>query len=137
MKSFEISVGPEIDSAIIDERTFISYQIFFEMHCGCAIVVGKLGEFSFPAGSYVYTGSAKKRIRGRILRHLSSTKKLRWHIDYLLAPRGTVISRIKLFDKEECEVNKETKGEIIVPGFGATDCKSKCSSHLKLLNRAA
>ncbi len=137
MKSLELSDAREFDSISFHNGGYISYQIYFELPFSRKIVVGKLGRFSFPAGSYVYTGSAKKRIRQRILRHLSPTKKLRWHIDFLLVQSGTIISGIRLSDKEECKLNEATIGEIIVPGFGASDCKSKCSSHLKLLNCAA
>ena len=45
-----------------------------------------LSEFLLKKGIYIYTGSAKKNIDSRIKRHLSNSKKLHWHIDYLLFP---------------------------------------------------
>ena len=47
--------------------------------------VGGLGTFDFPAGCYVYTGSPKRNLHARVARHHSRGKRLRWHIDYLLA----------------------------------------------------
>ena len=34
-------------------------------------------------------------------------------------------------NKFECDLNKETEGEIIIHGFGSSDCKAGCKSHLK------
>ena len=122
------------NSAVFPENRYKSYQIVFELHSDRSIAVGKLGRFKFPAGTYVYTGSAKRNIKSRIARHTSVYKKLKWHIDYLLSEKDVTISQIKLFRGAECKLNQETQGIIIVPGFGATDCRSNCVSHLKLLN---
>jgi len=108
-----------------------SYQLRFILKQTLILEIGKLGRFKFPAGEYVYTGSAKRNIDARISRHLSKRKKLRWHIDYLLATSYARIIRVDVFDIEECVVNQETEGEILVPRFGATDCKNDCGSHLK------
>jgi len=62
-----------------------SYQIHFILKKPVVLEIGKLGKFGFPAGKYVYTESAKKNMEARISRHLSKSKKLRWHIDYLMA----------------------------------------------------
>ena len=43
------------------------------------------------------------------------------------------ITEVHKFDKEECILNQETCGEIIIAGFGSSDCKNKCKSHLKYL----
>ena len=61
-----------------------SYQLFIKIVEEINLKVGKLGRFIFPAGYYVYTGSAKKNIDKRIERHLAKKKKLHWHVDYLL-----------------------------------------------------
>ena len=34
-------------------------------------------------------------------------------------------------NKFECDLNKETEGEIIIHGFGSSDCEAGCKSHLK------
>jgi len=98
-----------------------------------SIQIGKLGKFDFPAGRYVYTGSARKNIHARIKRHLQSNKKLHWHIDYVLAQPDVEIEQVKLAEIPECELNRRTPGRIIVPHFGASDCKGGCGSHLKFL----
>jgi Uri superfamily endonuclease len=38
-----------------------SYQLFINVTKEINLKVGKLGKFIFPVGSYVYTGSAKKK----------------------------------------------------------------------------
>ena len=110
-----------------------SYQIHIRIKAETNIKVGKLGIFTFPAGSYIYTGSAKRNIKARVQRHQSTKKKLRWHIDYLLASRHAVIQRIELFDEEECHLNKRTDGTILINRFGAADCRHRCGSHLKYI----
>lgn len=108
-----------------------TYQLFIHLEKDILIQIGKLGKFNFPAGDYVYTGSAKKNIEARIKRHLSKNKKLRWHIDYLLNNPATKITETKMYTEKECTLNQKTKGTIIAPHFGASDCKQGCVSHLK------
>ena len=107
------------------------YQLQILLKQDARIEVGRLGVFDFPAGRYVYTGSAKKNIGARISRHLSLEKKLRWHIDYLLQHPATSIIVVELFTATECEVNKRTRGTSVAFRFGASDCKAACGSHLK------
>jgi len=112
-----------------------SYQLHIHLNKNIEIEIGKLGKFTFPMGNYVYTGSAKKNIDERIKRHKSnsSDKKLYWHVDYLLNDKNAKIIEVHKFEKEECTLNQETCGETIVTGFGSSDCKNKCKSHLKYL----
>jgi Uri superfamily endonuclease len=60
------------------------YQLLIRLDTDETIPVGKLGTFAFPAGFYVYTGSAMGGLDARIARHLSRIKRFHWHIDYLL-----------------------------------------------------
>ncbi len=113
----------------------ITYQLFIKLPKSSRIRVGRLGEFTFPAGIYVYTGSARHNIDARIKRHLSSNKKLRWHIDYLLAADLVEIVKIVKSSDRECTLNQKTQGEILIDGFGASDCKKGCKSHLKYLGQ--
>ncbi|HFE38392.1 MAG TPA: GIY-YIG nuclease family protein [Gammaproteobacteria bacterium] len=94
------------------------------------LIIGKLGVFTFPPGHYVYTGSAKRNLASRVKRHLSSNKTLRWHVDYLLDSIWAKVVMVELFDANECDVNQQKQGQIIVPGFGASDCRQGCGSHL-------
>ena len=108
-----------------------SYQLFINITKEINLKVGKLGKFIFPAGSYVYTGSARKNIDKRIKRHLSKKKNLHWHIDYLLNNDAVQIIDTKKSQMTECNLNKKTKGTIIIDGFGSSDCNLSCKSHLK------
>ena len=95
--------------------------------------VGALGTFVFPAGRYLYTGSAVRNLEARIARHRARAKRLRWHIDYLLAAPGARVVTVLRSAAAECERNRATRGAVLVPGFGASDCRAGCGSHLKYL----
>ena len=110
-----------------------TYQLFIEVKASVRVSVGRMGTYDFPAGRYVYTGSALRNFEARITRHLSSSKKMHWHIDYLLAAPGVRVLEVRRSVEEECAVNRSTHGTIPVPGFGASDCRAGCGSHLKRL----
>jgi Uri superfamily endonuclease len=110
-----------------------SYQLRIHLAKPLRLAIGRLGEFDFPAGRYVYTGSARRNFEARIARHLRREKTPRWHIDYLLAAPGVKITEVVRTDREECALNQATAGDIPVPGFGASDCECGCGSHLKYL----
>lgn len=112
----------------------ISYQLIIELEKQAVITVGKLGTFSFPAGTYIYSGSARKNMEARVARHMARSKKMRWHIDYLLSHPGTKLVRTELFAESECVLNKRIGGAIVALRFGATDCRNRCRSHLKHLD---
>lgn len=113
---------------------FQSYQLFLRIEKEISVKVGALGLFRFKPGIYVYTGSARRNMEKRIARHLKKRKPKRWHIDYLTTHRNVQIVEVRRFDEDECTVNQQTEGEIVAPGFGASDCKRNCIAHLKYLN---
>lgn len=95
--------------------------------------VGRLGTFEFPAGHYVYTGSALNGLEPRIARHRRRRKKLRWHIDYLLGRAEIVtVIEVQTTQPEECRRNQRVlamaDARVLVRRFGASDCR--CESHL-------
>jgi len=103
--------------------------------------VGKLGFCTFPKGYYAYTGSALGKgassLSGRISRHSRRNKRNFWHIDFLLADENATLSGVVAAQtsvKLECEMNRYIKergeAEIPVSGFGASDCRKNCGSHL-------
>ncbi len=100
------------------------------------LAVGKLGEFEFPSGYYLYAGSAQGGLRGRVLRHLRAGKKLHWHIDYLNSGEsGAAVTEVwwRVGRKRlECQwaaaALRLPGASMPAPGFGATDCR--CASHL-------
>ena len=113
--------------------TPITYQLEIAIALPVTVAVGRLGEFIFPAGCYVYTGSAKRNPEARIARHLRSEKAMRWHIDWLLAARGVKVVGVRRSSKDECALNRSVRGRVVAPGFGASDCREGCNSHLRYL----
>ena len=113
------------------------YQIIFELP-ECTIRVGRLGPCRFAAGVYIYSGSALRGIRQRVLRHLRTEKREHWHIDYVL-PHGRILGVRYVISHErlECSLHRAVidvlGGNEPVPGFGASDCR--CSAHLAMLRR--
>lgn len=114
------------------------YQLVLSLAKGVTLRIGALGMFHFPAGSYVYTGSALGGLRARIARHLRREKRLRWHIDYLL--QHAVVQDVRLFptgERKECAMNLRTLAlpyaRVIARGFGSSDCR--CPAHLVYLGQ--
>jgi len=112
---------------------YVTYQLLIELAQPVRVVIGRFGEFDFPAGRYVYTGSARRNFEARLARHLRTEKILRWHIDYLLAAPGTRVVEVRRSASAECALNRRTRGRVLVPGFGASDCRAGCGAHLKFL----
>ena len=108
-----------------------SYKLRIKLNRTIEIRVGKLGSFKFPEGLYIYMGSAKQNLEGRIQRHLQKFKKLHWHIDYLLVNAKAHVISVERSTSSECALNQKVKGQILIPGFGSSDCLKKCGSHLK------
>ena len=107
-----------------------SYLLLIEIENDTTITVGKLGEIAFIKGFYVYVGSALNGLEQRIQRHLRVTKKIHWHIDYLLNyAKITDVFYKENNTREECFIAKKfDKKFTSIPGFGCSDCK--CKSHL-------
>ncbi|AYW47905.1 DUF123 domain-containing protein [Tetragenococcus osmophilus] len=96
------------------------------------IQIGKLGEFTFARGYYVYVGSAKRNIQARINRHIQVEKKKRWHLDYLRPYLHIEEVQTFLGEEGECQLfarlQEKNGGIIPAKGFGSSDCH--CLSHL-------
>jgi Uri superfamily endonuclease len=107
--------------------------LLIEIEAPVAVSIGALGIRHFVAGRYVYTGSAKRNLQARIDRHSRQEKKLHWHIDYLLAHPQVRLCNVETSSITECDWNRSVTGTIPVPGFGASDCRKGCVSHLKFL----
>ena len=112
-----------------------SYVLIMRLPQRVALDVGRLGRIDFPAGWYVYAGSARGPggLAARVGRHRRIPKTLHWHVDHLRARAEltgvwyTVGSR-----KRECgwaRVLSQLPGaRVVAPGFGASDCR--CATHL-------
>jgi Uri superfamily endonuclease len=117
------------------------YMLLIHVSREVTLTVGKLGKQRFPRGYYVYTGSALGKgatsLKHRIARHLRKEKRRFWHIDYLLADENVSVEAViaaETNENMECNINQHIKSimetKIPVKGFGASDCRKNCGSHL-------
>jgi Uri superfamily endonuclease len=109
------------------------------------VLIGRLGEYLFEPGEYVYLGSAcgPGGLRGRLGRHLGPPPaRPHWHIDYLRQVAEvsgvywtTCAAHLESATKPiEClwsQALAALPGTYIpVTGFGAGDCTAGCAAHL-------
>ena len=133
--SHPLNEPPGLDPRMLDApRAGLkgSYILVLDLAEDVHLTVGRLGTFTFPAGLYLYCGSALNGLEARIHRHLSRDKKLHWHIDYLTKV-ATIVEVWWVVSEErlECRWAKAiTKqgGEVVAGGFGSSDCR--CATHL-------
>ena len=120
-------------SQLPSDTPWISYSLFIRVEKPQIITIGRFGSFEFISGNYIYSGSARRNLLARVNRHLRQEKKLRWHIDYLLSAPAVEIVKVLVSTISECALVAAGGGSILVPGFGASDCRSGCGSHLRML----
>ncbi len=117
------------------------YTLMLFLSKKVTVDIGKLGKQRFPEGYYTYTGSALGKgassLKHRIARHLRKEKRKFWHIDYLLADESVSVEAVVAAETNEdmeCNLNSYLKSirgaKVPVTGFGASDCRKKCGSHL-------
>ena len=117
------------------------YTLVLLMSTEKRVAIGRLGVFVFAQGVYTYTGSALGKgdagLRRRIKRHLAKDKKQTWHIDYLLSEKDVKVQAViaaRTRRRIECRMNQLLKerfqARTPVHGFGSSDCKEMCGSHL-------
>ncbi len=99
----------------------------------CSITLSRKGSCRLERGWYVYTGSAKRNLLPRLMRHLRRRKTLHWHIDHLRAVASLRQIWIRPWTAgEECRTNtmvrRMPEAACPVKGFGASDCR--CVAHL-------
>jgi Uri superfamily endonuclease len=107
-----------------------SYTLLIEVKEDKNIQIGKLGKISFKKGFYAYVGSALNGLEHRINRHLRTSKKMYWHIDYLLQHAKVIdVFYKESNNREECMIAKSLDEKLSsIHGFGCSDCS--CNSHL-------
>lgn len=118
-----------------------TYALVLHLDNSRRIRIGKLGEFDFRAGYYVYVGSAMGAggLGGRLKHHLKPALRAHWHIDYLrqaanLEAVWTLESDAPR-EHEWAALFQQMPGAVIAaPRFGASDCA--CSGHLFHFRRA-
>jgi Uri superfamily endonuclease len=114
-----------------------TYALLLRTHHDATLEVGRLGSFRLPAGLYVYVGSAcgPGGIQARVNRHLRDGKRPHWHID-AFTPACTVEGVCWVVDAERLECAwvqslLALAGSLApIPGFGSSDCTSRCPAHL-------
>lgn len=105
------------------------YCLIIEVNENQCLKIGKKLKIDFKKGYYVYVGSAMNNLESRVKRHLSKTKKLHWHIDYLLRNNEIIEVIYNLDEKVECDLSQRlAKNNESIEDFGCSDCK--CESHL-------
>jgi Uri superfamily endonuclease len=116
-----------------------SYLLWLHLPQPQGLSVGKLGFFNFPAGHYIYLGSAcgPGGLQARLGRHLRGSGQLHWHIDHLRAAaqvRGFGYAVSATHSSKECDWSQQLAAlpdaSLPASGFGASDCRSKCAAHL-------
>jgi Uri superfamily endonuclease len=112
-----------------------TYGLLLHLSRPQQITVGRLGDFAFAAGYYLYLGSAlgSGGLAARLKRHWRAEKGPFWHIDYLRQV-GEITAVCWLESPERHEhgwaaAAQQLPGATIpVPRFGASDCR--CPAHL-------
>jgi Uri superfamily endonuclease len=114
-----------------------TYYLHLMMPVAVQIQVGRMGFIPIQSGHYIYCGSAlgPGGLRARLGRHLSGTGRLHWHIDWLRREAavfgcGYLLGAVNM----ECIWARDLlalpETQTLVPGFGASDCRLACPSHL-------
>jgi len=101
-----------------------TYILILELAVPCKMVVGGLGVISFQTGHYAYVGSARGPggLGARLRRHMSLTKKKRWHIDFLLEQARPTEAIVFLSGVQESSLAASLESFLqCVKGFGASD----------------
>jgi len=117
---------------------FGAYVLILRLRQPCRLTIGRLGTFHFPAGYYLYAGSAPPRLLlARLERHRQKGKRPWWHIDYLTNCSEATISGALVYrgsKPRECRLYRwvsRLPGAIkLIDGFGASDCRDSCRTHL-------
>lgn len=117
-----------------------AYVLIIDLLENISFQLKSLGPVSFEKGTWIYIGSAmgngSTSLENRIRRHFRKEKTIHWHIDHLLKSGSKIRCSIWSESPEsvECDISKSIERmEHTFPGpkgFGASDCKNKCFTHL-------
>ena len=110
-----------------------TYALVLVLETDTVVSVGRLATCSFPAGYYIYLGSALGGLFPRVRRHIRGGNRTHWHIDYLRRHAKVVEVWYKVSDERlECSWQAAAMGMptavMPVAGFGSSGCT--CRSHL-------
>jgi len=113
------------------------YILILRLETPLTFQAGRLGRVALTAGCYAYVGSARGPggLRARLARHLRPQKRLHWHIDYLTQRAAVTKIHWQVADEPlECRwaqrLLRLPGASAPAPGFGSSDCRAGCPSHL-------
>ena len=116
------------------------YVLIIDLNEMLSFNLKSLGNLSFDKGTWIYVGSAmgvgSTSLENRICRHFRVVKTIHWHIDHLLDSDSLIRASVwsESSSPAECEIAKTIEKMVDVNpgprGFGASDCKQKCGTHL-------
>ncbi|QIB78754.1 GIY-YIG nuclease family protein [Haloferax volcanii] len=132
------ALGTDDDPLALGSRSPVgTYALVFDAP-EATVEVGALGEHRFPAGAYVYVGSAfgtggLRRVRRHRRVAAGDHDARHWHVDYLGGHPAVDLARVVcVTDRDvECAVATElasSLGSAPIDGFGSSDCS--CDAHL-------
>ena len=117
-----------------------SYALQLSLANTQVLCIGRLGKYVFPAGEYIYLGSAlgPGGFQARVGRHWRGDGRLHWHIDWLRSKAVVTGCYFLVSDNRlEClwsqALIEHPSAHVPVPGFGGSDCRgirNPCSAHL-------
>lgn len=129
-----------------------TYALHLSLKESRMLDVGSLGSCRFPAGHYIYLGSAcgPGGLRSRLTRHIAGTGVRYWHIDFLRAiaqptgihyfvhPPQWESPQLSPLECRWCQaLTTLHQAYIPVRGFGAGDCRFNCPAHLVVFGASA
>lgn len=114
-----------------------NYILIFYLEKKIEHYMFRSNDFNLSPGYYLYCGSAHGSggLRGRIMRHRSRSSKKFWHIDFIKEYFHSLEYWCQVSSKKyECSLcqflENRMGGKISIKGFGSSDCRNKCKSHL-------
>ena len=117
-----------------------AYVLIIDLMENLSFHLKSLGSLSFEKGTWIYIGSAmgngSTSLENRLARHFRSEKTIYWHIDYLLKSSAKIRCSIWTESSKpvECDIAKSIEQINNIyqgpKGFGASDCKNQCFTHL-------
>lgn len=117
-----------------------SYALRLALEHPVQLVIGRLGCFDFPAGAYLYLGSAHGPggLRARLCHHTRLHERPHWHLDWL-RPHAHLVGG--WYAQSSADLECAWSQAILTlpgvktpaPGFGSADCRQGCPAHLLLL----
>jgi Uri superfamily endonuclease len=119
-----------------------AYMLIIGIKRPVSVQIKSLGEITFGSGLWTYVGSAmgdgSTSLENRLSRHFRKEKTIYWHIDYLLDAQTEIEGAIWTESSRsvECELSQTiaAKDDFVAGprGFGASDCRKGCVSHIYL-----